>query len=349
MPVLRPEWLLYPQWILVLWAPLAGYLMWRTAMRSARLGGPRTRFWFTFFMSLLPLVVWLVPYLPDSSLRHLPYMAPIAWGVWQAPPEVLDAFRSSIAGRWLPVRWLLFNAPLFAPAVGGLVALLWGGAEYLRVAAAIRRLPRYERDGVTILRTGGWMAFTFGLLRPRVFMTEAVWQSPHRRAVLAHEQAHVRSRHPLLLFVARIVRRGAWYVPFWHRVVTQLEFEAERLCDDNACREVGRAPVARALLAALEAATRESPDLSGDANAPARSRPAPQVPAWLPSFAGRGPGVGVEHRGHAAAGAASRGSGSAQTGLLGRVQALAEEGPARASRLLLWGIAGGYAAIVILL
>lgn len=355
MALFRIEWLFYPQWILVLWAPSVAYLLWRTAMDRGWIADPLARFWATFAVSLLPPLVWLVPYLPDSAFRHLPYMAPIAWGVLQVPPDVVRAFPARSLGPWLPMLQLFLYGPLLAPAAGALVALIWGVAEYLWTAIRIWRLPRRSEGGVTILRVKGPVAFTFGLFRPRVYVGEAVWRSPHRPAVLAHEQAHVRRRDPLLLFMARAVRRGAWYLPFWGAVVARLEFEAERVCDETACHQVGRAQYARALLAVVEHVFDE---LADGPEAP-RASSAPQTPVWVPSFFGKsGPGKDRLRKGRCGVRKAAIGdptsfshssSGGAEMGLLERVQSLAAGTSVQTSRLFLAGIAVVYVLIIALL
>lgn len=355
MALFRIEWLFYPQWILVFWAPLVAYLLWRTAMNRGWVADPPARFWATFALSLLPPLVWLVPYLPDSAFRHLPYMAPIAWGVLQVPPDVVHAFLARSLGPWLPMLQLFLYGPLLVPAAGALVALIWGVAEYLWTAIRILRLPRFSEGGVTILRVKGPVAFTFGLFRPRVYVGEAVWRSPHRPAVLAHEQAHAQCHHPLLLFMARAVRRGAWYLPFWGAVVSRLEFEAERVCDESACRQVGRPQYARALLAVVEQVF----DGFADGWEAPRASSAPQTPVWVPSFFGRsGQGEDRLRKGQGVGSNAATGNpasspygspGTAKMGLLERVQSLAAGKSVQTSRLFLAGIAVVYVLLIALL
>ncbi|MBE3575993.1 MAG: M56 family metallopeptidase [Firmicutes bacterium] len=334
----RFEWLFYPQWLLALWAPLLAYLLWRTVLGRGWVTDPRTRFWATFAVSLLPPLVWFVPYLPNSAFRHLPYMVPIAWGVWQAPPEVLHAILARSLGPWLPVLQLFFNGPLLAPVAGALVALVWGGAEYLWTAVHIWQLPRYNEGGVTILRVGGPVAFTFGLLRPRVYLGEGIWHSPHRQAVLVHEQAHARRRDPLLLFMARAVRRGAWYLPFWGAVVAQLEFEGERICDEAACCQAGRAQYAQALLAVLDQWFTAASDRS----------PIP-IPAWSTSFLGRGGRPGKSSLGSGTGTGAGTGAGGAGAGLLERVRALDAGGRQHTPGAVWVGLAVVYVLLLVLL
>lgn len=148
---------------------------------------------------------------------------------------------------------LLPLALLLMARLGGMVYAFVGSlTEYCCAAWHIHCLPGRREGGVTVLDTPGWAAFTFGLLRPRVFISEAVWNSPHRAAVLAHEWGHARRRDPLRRFLVRATQRLLWYLPFWQRLSEQSDFEAERACDLRACKVVGRPAYARALLAFVD-------------------------------------------------------------------------------------------------
>ena len=92
--------------------------------------------------------------------------------------------------------------------------------------------------------------FTAGLLRPRVVVsrglldfTPAEWQP----VILAHEHAHRRGRHPLLLFVAEALAGGLPLLPLrWAADLLRLSLEA--VADEHAVRAVcDRALVAEAV------------------------------------------------------------------------------------------------------
>lgn len=236
------EWLGSPQYILGLWAPLAGYALWRVVWPRLA-GSARARYRAGWWLGVLPFLAWWVPYWPTSPLRRLPYCIPLVWGIYRVP-------RGALPG-W--VGQVVYGLPVWAFTYGALAAFFWGVGEQAVAAWRVRRLPQYGSGRVRVLRVPGFVAFTFGLFRPRVYVSEEVWNGPHRQAVLTHEMEHARRRDPLTLFIARGMRRGsAPYLPWRGELLRALELEAERACDECACREVGRAAYARALLAATE-------------------------------------------------------------------------------------------------
>ena len=237
--------------------PILIYALWRRGVSRVGMTDPVQRNRMLSLLCLLPLLELLVvgfdPHQAATSLLrgvhielgplHSPllhrYLFPDApfTPLHHAPPFTL---------RILPLALLL------AARLGGMgYAFIGSWTEYVGAAWRIYRLPgrfAWERN-VIVLRTPGWAAFTFGLLRPCVFLTEAVWNSPHRAAVLAHEREHARRRDPLRRFLVRATQRLLWYLPFWHSLADQIDFEAERACDLRACGLVGRPAYARALLA----------------------------------------------------------------------------------------------------
>jgi hypothetical protein len=235
--------------------PTLIYLFCRWGLPRLRMTDPALRSRILWLLNLLPLIglvmIAIELHAPASSGGHAVY---VGVGPFHSKEMAQHLFRTHhLLPPSPPFRYLLLSLR-FTRTLGIALALLLGLAEYLSVAARIRRMPSYEVEGVRILRAPGWSAFTFGLLRPQIYLSEAVWNSPHREAVLAHEQAHVRRRDPLARFVARAVQRLLWYLPFWKQVTAQIEFEAECACDARACQTVSRSRYARALLAFAEQA-----------------------------------------------------------------------------------------------
>lgn len=241
-------WFFFPQFLLTFYAPSAGYLLWRLVMKRNWVTSVEWRFRVTFLIAVLPALIWFVPYWPHSFMRHLPYMVPLVWGVDRVPAGLFDA---SVLGFYGALARFFFILPFLFLVSGIVVAIVFAGAEYISIALKIMALPRYRDGQIIVLQTPGEMAFTFGLIRPRIYMGETVWRGPHREAVLAHEKAHVRRRDPLLLLVVRSVRRSIWYLPFWSTILRQLELDSECVCDSTACRQVGLRKYAEALLAVL--------------------------------------------------------------------------------------------------
>jgi hypothetical protein len=236
--------------------PILVYMLWRRGVPRVGMTDPAQRNRMLSLLCLLPLlelfVVGIEPHQAATSLLrgihigigplHSPllhrYLFPDAPFHHAPPPFTL---------RLLPLALLL------TARLGGMFYALIGSlAGYLCAAWRIYRLPGRWEEGVIVLRAPGWAAFTFGLLRPRVFISESVWNSPHRAAVLAHERGHARRRDPLRRFLVRATQRLLWYLPFWHNLADQIDFEAERACDLRACSLVGRPAYARALLAFVD-------------------------------------------------------------------------------------------------
>ena len=85
----------------------------------------------------------------------------------------------------------------------------------------------------------------------RIVLTTAADEalSPEQRsAVVAHERAHLRGRHDLVLLGADVAAAAAPWVPFFRHAQRSLARYVEMLADDVAVRRSGPAPVAGALL-----------------------------------------------------------------------------------------------------
>ena len=232
----------YPQFVLGFWGPLFIFGVWRLLRFQRVTLPPKARFWLSWSVLMFPLLALFVPYLPDLVLRDLlPYRVPIAWGVFNSPDITASPF-------WVV---LAVHVPFFLTFGGLLLAGVVGAAEELTAWWRVARLPGTRVGRVRVLHVEGELAFTLGVLRPRVYMSEHVWFGPHREAVLAHEQAHARSRHPLLLAVTRLVARTWWYLPPMWALLREVELTAELLADEAAVRDLGRAKVAHALKSRL--------------------------------------------------------------------------------------------------
>jgi len=175
--------------------------------------------------------------------------------------------------------------------LGGIVLIVlgWRYGRSLR-RASIR--TRAHAEAVRIIGRitgrpagGGNAAFVLDAIRPAVYCVPgrpptivlttgalAILDPPQLTAVLAHERAHLASRHHLLLAVTRSLAGVAPAVPLFARGTEEVARLAEMRADDVAARRGGR----RTLLAALLAMA------SGAAAAPAAPVPA----AWLAATGG---------------------------------------------------------------
>lgn len=233
--------LLYPQWLLGLWGPLlvlGG--AWLLRGQREKLS-PGAGLALSFAVLITPLLALFVPYLPHSLLAELPYRVPLAHGVFNGP----EPRHMTLAGWWLTV-------PIFLLWFGSMVvAALYGMLETAAAAYRVRCLPRtqvlYQGKKLHIVECPGMIAFVQGVWWPQVFLGRDVWDSPHRQAVLAHEEAHRRGRHPLLLALATWAARSFWYLPPAWWLLTEVRLWAELCADQDAARQAGGPALARAL------------------------------------------------------------------------------------------------------
>jgi TonB family protein len=77
-----------------------------------------------------------------------------------------------------------------------------------------------------------------GIFRPRIVLPDgnAAWTPSRRRAVLAHELAHIRRRDPAILLMAQAATIVYWFHPLCWLAAARLRTESERACDDAALR-----------------------------------------------------------------------------------------------------------------
>ncbi|MFF7486810.1 M56 family metallopeptidase [Streptomyces luteogriseus] len=141
-------------------------------------------------------------------------------------------------------------------------------------------------------RTGGGVSRA-GAGRGRVVVTTALLdrlRPGERRALFAHERAHLAARHDRFLLAVQLAARAN---PFLRPLRTAVAYTAERWADEEAARAIGsRRTVARAIgTAALVSRGTPLPTLAGlAAPGPVPRRvaallgPAPAVHDWPPVF-----------------------------------------------------------------
>lgn len=177
-----------------------------------------------------------------------------------APPGALDDGRVAMG-------FLLVWA-VGATLVGARV--LRGQLQAMRLLRSARPSARLPVDGRTpILLCDSIRApLTLGVLSPRILLPVAAegWSEGRLRAVLLHEEAHVRRRDTLVQLAAQVVCALSWWNPLAWLAASRLRLEREHACDD----------------AVLEAGVRPS-SYASDLLAVARdlSAPAPSVAACM--------------------------------------------------------------------
>ena len=77
-----------------------------------------------------------------------------------------------------------------------------------------------------------------GIFRPKIVLPadSAKWTSTRRRAVLAHELAHIRRRDPAILLLAHAATIVYWFHPLCWFAAARLRLESEHACDDAVLR-----------------------------------------------------------------------------------------------------------------
>lgn len=203
-------------------------------------------------------------------LRRTPYASLLLWQA-VALSAVLAALGASLAlvtGHLLPGEsgavpgWGEYAVAAAALGITGLVAgrLLLSAH---RVGADLRRLRRVHADqvdlvgrfrerGVRVLDGDLPVAYCLpGIQRARVVVSSAVLDrldSGEVDAVLAHEWAHLRFRHDLVVEFFDVLHRA---FPRWvssARALAEVRLLVEMCADQAAARSAGRRPLATALV-----------------------------------------------------------------------------------------------------
>jgi len=152
----------------------------------------------------------------------------------------------------------------FAFAVLGLAAQ--SGIRQLRASRrflnALRdvRAARVGPAGTLVFTDASPQAFCAGLLRPRIYLSDATLELlavDELDAVIAHEAHHARYRDPLRIFFARVLRDALFFLPVLRRLADRYAALAELTADAAAVRSTGNdpQPLASALLVFHQAAS----------------------------------------------------------------------------------------------
>lgn len=214
-------------------------------------------------LALAGPIPWLFQRLP--RLRTVPRAAMVLWqatalaavlaaigaGLSLASDSALDGDPSGLD------RVVAGLAVTLTLVVGG--RLLWKGHQ---VGTRLRAARRRQRDlldvladhdrGVRVLPHETPMAYCVPGLRPQVVMTAATLttlDADEVQAVLSHERGHLRARHDLVVEAFTVLHEA---FPRWvssRAALDEVALLVEVLADRAAVRQVGRRPLARALVA----------------------------------------------------------------------------------------------------
>lgn len=143
----------------------------------------------------------------------------------------------------------VFARPLERPGITAAVALLLAGAVGVTLGAVAAwrsqrscgRLVRGRPGSLVLVPGKEMLVFTTGMLKPKIVVSTGFMDSTDedcRRVVLAHEDAHRRGHHPLVLMVAETLARGVPLPPLrW--AAEALALALEMLADEKASKVVG--------------------------------------------------------------------------------------------------------------
>jgi len=162
---------------------------------------------------------------------------------WRLPHRALASAPVAIISTAVVVTPARAQSPSFDPtnvllglwAAGTVVLMLrlLGNAFHLRT---IVRSARGNRPILVTPRVGG--PLVTGVLRPVILLpdTSAEWSLARRRAVLAHEAAHIRRYDTATLLAVQFTTALYWFHPLCWFAAARLRAESELACDDAALR-----------------------------------------------------------------------------------------------------------------
>ncbi len=185
-----------------------------------------------------------------------------ALSVWRAAGHV------NIGGAVLVLKTDAIGGPIGETRVNwtALAILLLIAARLIFLLAGWLKLRslRSQSQGRVILRNEVAAApFTFGATRPMIVVPEGLWTSASaslRRAILAHERAHIRRRDYLWNFLTELATSAVWWHPAVWWLKSRYAMEREFACDEQAARRVPG--YARHVLDAAQLITGRTPGLA---------------------------------------------------------------------------------------
>ncbi|WP_037859201.1 M56 family metallopeptidase [Streptomyces sp. NRRL S-340] len=272
---------------------------------------------FVFLPLVLPLTAWPVARLaelhlhPRTATRLLTAVAVVmaacstlclvllmVVGTAQLPGNPLpDGWADPEVRAAVPYDGVAGRAaiPALAAVTAACARTLW---RHRRVTRRARRaLTGLRGSTVAVLPDSTPYAYALPGARGRIVVTTALLDGlapAERRALFAHERAHLAARHHRHLLAVHLAARAN---PFLRPLRSAVAYTAERWADEEAARAVGdRRTVARAIgRAALLSATAPAPTLAAlAATGPVPRRvaallaPAPAVRDWPPAFTAAG-------------------------------------------------------------
>lgn len=234
------------------------------------------------------LLAWTVSWATLVLTVVAEVMGPGLKGFVTACITLFQAVSSSGAGTVVAVL-----APVAALAAGRLCWVLvrryagsvrWRREHHRELTAGARQRCLGGRD-VWLLQARRPDAYCVPGRRSEVVLTQGaldVLSHKELLAVLAHEDAHLRGRHHVLVAVSRLLDTAFPRVPLLRAAVREVPVLAEWAADDHAARTVGRRPLLHAIGAMVAPA---EPDSSGRSLAASGACPVQRARRLLPGAA----------------------------------------------------------------
>jgi len=186
-----------------------------------------------------------------NALARIPIIA--ALGKWSAAAVGLD-------GTPPPVGGVVLGLAVICLLLAALRRSLRTATDLTQAVLACRRLHELS-DGLVLIHDTAPDAFALPGMRGKIVVTTGMLQAltaPERRALIAHEQAHLSDHHQIYIQATELAAAAN---PLLRRIPKQVRALAERWADEQAARDVNdRMLTARALAkAALAHATKPCP------------------------------------------------------------------------------------------
>lgn len=223
----------------------------------------------------------------QQRFRRAPRAALVAWqavalGAIVAALAAAPAAFAVLARDASPGRHLVLLTVAVITSGGMALRLIWSGhrvGRRLRVLRAEHRelvdiIARPDRDRVRIVAHPTPTAYCIPGRHSRVVLSQGVLDAlppDQLDAVIAHEDAHLRARHDLLVEFFTVVHSAVPGVLRSDEAIVEVRLLVEALADRAAVRVAGEVPTARALLSLAESRTPEAA-LGAGTTAPTRLR-----------------------------------------------------------------------------
>lgn len=215
------------------------------ALRLGRIRHPASQHavWTAVLIGFLALPIVSV-IVPRWSVPVLPERQPPAVAAPFAPPADYEPIAAEAPAVPVPMppepRFPFRSFLIVCCYLAGLLAMLaYRGMGWLLLRRVVSRSRRsrapWLRESADVLTP-----FAVGLMRPCVIIPRGwdEWDPGKRRAVLAHELAHLRRRDALILALARFAKCVFWFHPLAWYVARRLSNLAELACDAAALERV---------------------------------------------------------------------------------------------------------------